>query len=169
MAKKVYIPKNIYELSGCIMLFEYGVSSVNYTMSDVSRTRMNGIVKNAKYVKLGLVEQSNQFKSYPVFVFDYKRKAYVSVGCRVFTLDEAKVWWSAKMETCTHREGRNWNRYLNILSIICGVDWVTDYCGGSPFNPQMLTHYHNMLWEWLKVNKLNPQKRVRDERPGFNW
>lgn len=46
--------------------------------------------KGAKY--LG---NTNDDSAFDAFVFEHKGVAYVHIGCRVFNLNDAKVWWSA--------------------------------------------------------------------------
>jgi hypothetical protein len=46
--------------------------------------------KGAKY--LG---DTNDASAFDAFVFEHKGVAYVHIGCRVFNLSDAKVWWTA--------------------------------------------------------------------------
>jgi predicted heme/steroid binding protein len=46
--------------------------------------------KGAKY--LG---DTNDVSAFDAFVFEHKGVAYVHIGCRVFNLSDAKVWWTA--------------------------------------------------------------------------
>lgn len=168
--KAPVVAKSIYELRAALYKHHFDYDDWSYdSYIKMSKARRAALVK--AYPNTVLCSFPHEFdgKNYNCFVFGYEGKAYIVIGCRTFTIEEARIWWLAKLDDFAGGKLNNMHRYVDILCVLNGRKWLSDYMGCETMRPFTVDWSHSELNSFLKDNKLDGFKRKKEERDFWKW
>lgn len=168
--KAPVVAKDIYELRAALYKHHFDYDDWSHdNYEKMSETRRAALVKAYPNTMLCNFPKESDSKHYNCFVFGYDGMAYIVIGCRTFTIEEARTWWLAKLDIYWGKNRNNLNRYVDILAVINGRKWVEDYYGYYSTRPYTVDCSHKVLKAFLKANKLDGFKRNKEVRDFWHW
>lgn len=168
--KTPVVAKDIYELRAALYRHHFNYEDMSHgNYEKMSKARRNALVKAYPNTVLCSFPHEMEKGNYNCFVFGYEGKAYIVIGCRTFTIEEARIWWLAKADNFHGSCKRNLERYVDILSVINGREWIEYYQGYRSLRPFTVDWAHEELSRWLKDNRLDGFKRKKEVRDFWQW